>query len=210
MSEQELHEIEKSMLQILISKGIIEKSIFDVYFQNVLEDYNDRNPKSIYDLSDVDMFRKINNSIRDLSIEIKTLVEKRDSINSFFHGIVNIDEDYVAKTFGSSFNQIELKFFSDLIPKLIESGKLNSREIELSTFKNVNWSTSDVTYCLQKLKEKGWLQRDDRNYWILGARTHLELRAFIENAISNADDENKEDEKQTGLILSELPQIIVY
>jgi hypothetical protein len=50
-------------------------------------------------------------------------------------------------------------------------------------------------------------QRDSSDFWVLGPRTHLELRSVIENAIRSSEGENDEIVEER---LSELPQILFY
>ena len=68
-----------------------------------------------------------------------------------------------------------------------------------------------------KLEAEGWLKRNESNYWVLGVRTYLELRSFLEEAIINSqsadDDENNAQEgKEEDLrqVTSSLPQVILY
>jgi tRNA splicing endonuclease len=86
-----------------------------------------------------------------------------------YHGIVNTEEDDVSKIFGSDLLPDELKFFSDLIQKLLENNYLSTDDIY--RFKNDKWKGSQTDVVLEKLRERGWLQRDSRSFWEIGTYT---------------------------------------
>lgn len=42
------------------------------------------------------------------------------------------------------------------------------------------------TSILGRFEKEGWLSKDDNNRWIIGVRTFLELKGYIENAIMDS------------------------
>jgi len=74
---------------------------------------------------------------------------------------------------------------------------------------------SETESFLSKLLAEGWIAQNDSNYWVLGVRTHLELRTQLEEAIMQAaaDEDGKvTEDRKTDLqrLFSSLPQIIMY
>jgi hypothetical protein len=51
-----------------------------------------------------------------------------------------------------------------------------------------------------------YIQRDDRNFWEIGPRTHLELRSLIEQVLTS--EENGGDENNQ--FVHRLPQVLFY
>jgi hypothetical protein len=156
---------------------------------------------------------------------------KDNTTNDFiyYHGVVNNQEDEISKLFGSQFEPSELKFFSQISVKLLEHVFLSSSELyEVSR----SSSNSQTDRLLARLLAEGWLARDDRNYWALGARSYLELRSFLERASAGDDDDDDEggeggsgpdQERNSGkkkrrkttpnpnpAPVSMLPQLIIY
>jgi len=201
-----LSHVEKCVIQVLLNHGIIEdlkltgfiSEITREYFKT-LESGRDQNVDSIDKES---LFQNINKNIRKFGMEVKSIIERDGEKLVYHHGVVNTEEDFIAKTFGAGhFDQTEIDFFNKLAIKLVQVGKHSTRDIEQSDARPMKWSDSDVGVVLGKLSEKRWLDRDDRNYWVLGLRAFLELRRFIEGIMSEGDDAH--DGK-------DLPQIIVY
>jgi hypothetical protein len=197
-----LHEMEKCVIQILTAKGLLEDRVLMDYLHRLEDDYRKRDP-SYMRPSKEDMFRRINDAICDYSLEIKSIIDRdEENMNIFYHGLVNTEEDYVAKTFGASgLDNTEILFFTDLVTKLVQAGRFSTRDIENQVNKPKNWSNSDVGVVLGKLEDRKWLRRDERGYWILGLRTYLELRIFLEGVMN--------DEDRAGSV-ADFPQLIVY
>ena len=93
---------------------------------------------------------------------------------------------------GSKFSELEVKYFHDLLEHLSVEGFMNTGEADQK--RPVGWSISQGQHSLKKLQSQGWLSRDDRNYWILGARSFLELNLSMKEI--NPD--------------MEIPQIMIY
>ncbi len=82
--------------------------------------------------------------------------------------------------------------------------------------KDMTTSNLEIERFLQKLHDKKWLNRDDRNFWEIGPRSHLELRTMME-AVAGQDGkdgggEGSSTDAAIGLNhgLAPLPQIIFY
>lgn len=202
-----LTEIEQCVIQILFNFGILEDSKFKSFFDSIVQDYQTRYPGYRPPLRD-DLFKTINKQIRRFGIEIKTVIDRQDDENIIlYHGIVNTEEDFTAKMHGGgNFDQVEIEFFNKLAIKLVLVGKFTTRDIEQSEATPLKWSSSEVGVVLEKLYAKKWLARDNRNYWVLGLRTFLELRTFIEAILRDAGEGEDEDKFN----LEDLPQVIVY
>jgi hypothetical protein len=80
-----------------------------------------------------------------MSLEIKSMALK-DSQNEwiYYHGIVNNEEDFIAKDFGSQFDAIELKYFSDIALKLLDEKYLASDDLRTMESKPDRWNNSKV------------------------------------------------------------------
>jgi len=170
-------------------------------------DYNNTVPVA-------DRFREINHGIKDFSLEVKSVVLKDDDgVRVYYHGISNIGDDAVARDYGSRFTATELKFFFEIAVRLTEEKYLGTADIHrIQTHRG---SVSETESFLSKLHAEGWITRNDSNYWVLGVRTHLELRTQLEEALlqAAADEEGQvADDRKADLqrLVASLPQIIIY
>lgn len=199
--------IEKSILQMLINAGIMRDE--DLLAQlELLKKSLSNSSVSSSNKALAEVFKNINANLRHLSLEIRSVIivpttnpsSRRSSsssssssvsisgssIREVYHGVVNSEEDFVAKDYGSEFDPIELKYFSDMIYKIMAAHYLSSTDI--LGFKPAKYNEYQATTFLHRLESLGWLQRNDSNYLVLGSRTYLELHTFLGNAITNSED----------------------
>lgn len=108
----------------------------------------------------------MNNKLRLLSLEIKSVLIKdsESGVLIYHHGLVNLEEDQVAKDYGSNFSPIELQAFTKILVKLIEVNFMSSADI-IKECKPDNWTSSMMDSLLMKFKTEGWLERNTSNYW---------------------------------------------
>ena len=61
---------------------------------------------------------------------------------------------------------------------------------------------------------EGWLKRDAQNgYWVIGPRSHIELRALLEQLIIDSIDEGEDQDEYARLraeALERLPQLMFH
>jgi len=225
--------IEKVILQVLINAGIMRDEDLLVQLEllkNNLSGVDSSNKKTL-----TDVFKNINANLRHLSMEVRSVIivtgadysNRRSSssssssssggtIKEVYHGLVNTEEDFVAKDYGSEFNPIELKYFSDMIYRLLTVRYLSSMDI-LDFKPAKNYSDNDATNFIRQLESLGWLQRNDSNYLELGNRSYLELHSFLSNAITNSEDldglaEDAKEARRNELRqqVLKLPQLLNY
>ena len=112
------------------------------------------------------IFKRMNNKLRLLSLEIKSVLIKdsESGVLIYHHGLVNLEEDQVAKDYGSNFSPIELQAFTKILVKLIEVNFMSSADI-IKECKPDNWTSSMMDSLLMKFKTEGWLERNTSNYW---------------------------------------------
>lgn len=206
---------------LLLQHGVIEETKLREIIENIKDDFYDYRGQPINDI-----FKALNKEARPLSFEVKSVVMKNnDGDFVYYHGIVNTEEDEVAKNFGGNFTANELKFFSVLVLKLIEMKRMVTDEIK--TFKDECVKTGLVKdietrylreVLLDKLKDEKWLRFDDHNRWVVGIRSYLELKPWMEASITSQVEEDVNDEGQSNAEQKEiatshidsLPQIILY
>ncbi len=142
------------------------------------------------------------------SINVK---EGEDDVLVLYHGLVNIEEDLVAKEFGigSNYSPEDMKLFSAIIQKLLDVLVMASDEIV--ALKPRGTSESAVHALLRKLKSQGWLDHNHVSDWIIGKKAYMELRSYFENVINSQGQEGDEDQaEENRLQIQRLPQIIMY
>lgn len=189
-----LDEIEKAISQFLIALGVIEDGKLVELLENIIKDFPNEKLRPLKE-----SFVRINSKLRPLSMEIKSVVKSKcsacDAVTNvraticeacasttakhvwvYYHGIVNTEEDHVSKSEGSELTPDEIKFFSELTLKLLESNYMSTDDVY--RMKSEKWSHSNTDIVLEKLRSKGWLQRDERSFWEIG-----ELRRFIMTAL---------------------------
>lgn len=162
----QLLEIEKVISQLLIAHGTVENSKLEKLLELIIKDFKKEKLRPLRD-----HFARINGNLRLLSMEIKSVrIPNTDSSSStkwlHHHGIVNTEEDDVSKDVGSEMSPEDLKFFSDIIVKLLEVSNLSTDEVY--GMKGDKWTLSYTDSLLSKLILKGWLQRDERSFWEIG------------------------------------------
>ena len=231
MAVIQLTETEKAICQLLIQYGVLEDSKLENLVREINADLKNDGPMKPLKES----FVRINANLRPLSFEIKSVVKSRckecnemsntrvpvcsecsregTSEWAYFHGMANTEECETTKNFGSDLAPEEIKFFSDLVQKLLDFHKQSTNDI-YNLFKNEKLSGSQIDIVLEKLRLKGWIQRDRMNFWEIGVRTYLECKQFLENVINNAeapDDEDEEEHaKNVKEQLADLLQVATY
>lgn len=203
---------EQILFQILSSKGCMIHQELLTILQETKRHYCENNNVDFENLHL--LFQKFNKKLRMLNFEIKTVVF-RNSQNQTqqYHGLVNLEDDFVSKEYGSPFSPHETKFFVEIISLLISQDKISSAEA--MEIKPEKWTNADVNSFLSKLTHENWLLFDERSYIVIGPRTQLELRSLIENTINEVIDNNSSlsEQEKTNEIedrLKKLPQIILY
>ena len=195
-----LRDIEKAAVQVLLQKHVIEDSEMLALIGRLKKDFEGVEDAAV-DLSA--WFARINKNIKRAGMEIKTVTIKKEAGRDMeledddnesgisravwmkYHGIVNLEEDFVSKEYGTSFGEPEIKLFSDLIPQLLDKKVMSMFDVETCT-KNISLSASRKAEVLLDLETEGWLQREDeRGYWELGMRSYLELKAHMEAVLVN-------------------------
>lgn len=206
------NDLNRAVLQLLIGHGYIKDSELVSSILLLEKEFSiDKHNRTI-----ADIFHSINESVRHLSLEVKSVyITKANNERVMYHGLVNIEEDLVTQEFGSHFDASELNYFSHIVTRMLEDRYLSSNDI--SHFKPARWNDSRVLPFLNKLENEGWLQRNDSNYLILGVRSYLELRAYMESVIMSSDDleqltpaEKEERTNELRNAINNMPQIILY
>lgn len=197
--------LEHAISQLLIAHGYMEHSFLEECIEGIRDEF------APTDALLEDMFASINDNLRPLSMEVKTVSLSSDNSGERvkYHGIVNTEEDTVSKLHGSQFSAEELAAFVAIVNKLLERKYLSSDDILSAVAKNIN--KQKLAVILNKLRSKGWLDNDDTNYWILGVRTYLELKPYLESVLMNlGDDADELDREEAQQLVNALPQLIVY
>jgi hypothetical protein len=157
----------------------------------------------------------LNQSLRNMSLEIRSINVKEgdedEEVLVLYHGLVNIEEDLVAKEFGigSNYAPEDMKLFSTIIQRLLYVKIMASDEIV--ALKPRSTSENSVHALLRKLKAQGWLDHNHRSDWIIGKKAYMELRSYFENVINSEGAEDDEEQaEENRLQIQRLPQIIMY
>lgn len=139
---------------------MIESILFNLV-DKIREDFQDFNDS-------IDkIFKRMNDKLRTISLEVKSVIIKNVETNvlTYYHGIVNQEEDFVAKDFGSYFSPTELQFFSKILMKLVDVHYMNSSEISRECRPD-NYTISHMDSLLSKFNSEGWLQKNSSNFWL--------------------------------------------
>jgi hypothetical protein len=204
--------LEQAVTNILTQRGFIRDSELKEQVNYIKPDF-----RASADRPLPEMFRSINEKLRKFSMEIKSIhLTNSNNERVTYHGLVNTEEDFVSKEYGSTFEAGELKFFTKIVEKLLEEKYLSSDDIaDLRSHDRMR--RDEATAFVAQLESQGWLRRNDSNYLILGVRAHLELRTYLEGVIMDSadldsleEDERAEKVAQLKAIIAEMPQIIVY
>jgi len=224
--------MEKSILQMLINAGIMRDEDLLVQLELLKKSLTTSSANS-NNKTLTEVFKNINANLRHLSLEIRSVIivptantssrrsssssvgTSGSSIREVYHGLVNSEEDFVAKDYGSEFDPIELKYFSEMIYKIMAAHYLSSTDI--LGFKPAKYNECQATTFLHRLESLGWLQRNDSNYLVLGSRSYLELHTFLSNIITNSEDldglaEDAKEARRNELRqqVLKLPQLLNY
>ena len=188
----ELDDFEKAISQILIAYGTIENAKLEALLEQIRKDFPGSTVRVLKE-----SFARINTKLIKLSLEIKSVVRSKcrdcetitniraptcESCSSpasksewvYYHGFVNTEGDAVSKDEGSELLPDEIKFFSELTQKLLENSYMSTDDVY--GLKNSNWTPSQTDIVLEKLRSKGWLQRDERSFWEIGKTCELLVR----------------------------------
>mmetsp|Transcript_7159 Transcript_7159/g.10647 ORF Transcript_7159/g.10647 Transcript_7159/m.10647 type:complete len:206 (+) Transcript_7159:76-693(+) len=203
-----LLDIEKAVAQILMSLGMVEDSVLKTYIAELNNDFTDKISLDGHDPLK-GTFEKINRILYPLGFSVRTLRMPSDNGVTVFHGAANMDDDYVATTYGSPYSVVELQFFKSVCRALATEKHLSTYTIHnlRAHEKGYDWTNRDAERFLFRMHEDNWLQRDDRNFWMLGPRSHMELRSLIVDAI-RADRDTAESVIEERIL--ELPQMLFY
>ena len=206
-----LRDLEKCVLQVMMAKGLMAEAELLRYI-NYLAAPNPAPTKDV-------LFKTINRDIRDTGFEIKTIIDADDG-NVYYHAVVNMEDDLIAKEHGTGYDAAEITIFSNVITKLVELGRISTGELEEAKIKPAKWSVSQFGHLLEQFANDNWIKRDGRQYWVLGLRSYLELRTFIETTIANFNEEDEgvaasaaaaaNTHRQAAIAIEDLPQILSY
>lgn len=204
----------RAILQILLAHKCLEEDDLVKYVDYIKNDY--LGASATYSLRDI--FAAINPKLRDLSLEIKSVAIKKDDSNAFtyYHGVVNNEEDYVSKEHGNYFDTQELKYFSMVVTRLLSAKSYSTSDI--IAFKPYSaWTNQRIHHFLDRLIRDKWLTRNDRNHIVIGPRSYLELRSYLETALQNkqtGDEEDADNEPENDAdiqtLIHSLPSNILY
>jgi hypothetical protein len=260
-----LTDLERGVVQVLLSHGIIEDSELSRYVKLMANDL--RGPSS--DSSVESMFRRINLKLTTLAMEIRTVVQatkvtttenpeteegmdtdanapnnpnnsssssssrvQSTGVNIIkYHGIVNLEEDYCSKEFGSQLSKIECKLFSCMLPilvarmlpdtesRVVKEG-MSIAEIEdlprkgalAKEFADLQGSNKlNAGKMMQVLEEEAWVRRhEDTGYYILGLRSHLELKGHLEAIMKDQFDADTPQAEIDTQLSRCLRQVVLY
>lgn len=177
------------------------------------------------------LFSLMNSELRKLHFEIKTIAIRKNSRKSdqglvgssssapmdeltIYHGLVNTFDDKVAELEGNKMTAKDTALFKAVVERLIVMKKLSTKDIHIDVIEKneemkklfLKVSQSAIEEVLERLIEERWLDRNDKKYIVIGARTYLELKSVLETMIENAN----EDEGVVAALKSELPQVLIY
>ncbi len=193
--------LDNAVTQIIMTSGIIGDKHLKELIQSLLT------RETPLELSA--MFKRINARLRMLALEVRTAIQVENGERSYYHGIVNLEADAVSVEFGSHFTPQESKFFNEILNMLVEKKKMTSDEIFdiRETHKLDKWTEPAVLGLLERLLSEHWLLRDDRNFWRIGMRSHLELKALLQEILQATwEGDEGRFERERDLF----PQIIMY
>lgn len=201
--------IEKAIFQILCAFGVISDTELRNHYETIKSDFEHNNQTLL------DSIKALNQSLRNMSLEIRSINVKEgdedEEVLVLYHGLVNIEEDLVAKEFGigSNYTPEDMKLFSTIIQRLLYVKIMASDEIV--ALKPRSTSENSVHALLRKLKAQGWLDHNHRSDWIIGKKAYMELRSYFENVINSEGAEGDEEQaEENRLQIQRLPQIIMY
>lgn len=193
----ELDDVDKQIIQFLLRQGVVS----DEKMKDFAKDIQNEAIRSL-DLRDV--FERINNRMRYLGMEIRSVNYELDcdNIRKVYHGVVNIDIDDIFTNFGTSLNKNEVVALQEICKHLV-SRSLSTDDIEQFISHLKVWKGSQLSAFLLKLEQMAWLQRNSRGFWTLGIRCYLELKGYLEQYLSL-------DEEELQRFMSNWPQVILY
>ena len=200
--------VQKATLQIIIAAGIITQTQLRTHYDELCVDLND--PEGLA-VALTDVFRTINRNLKPFSFGIKTVsIRDEDGERSFYHCCVNTADDDIAKKHGGRLLDRELVFFRQLLSQLALDGRMTSSDVlrhanEHRAENEARHKEAELTRLCTVLQQQGWLARDDRNFWVVGPRSYLELRDYIESCLREGL-----PEAELAPALAQLPQILFY
>ncbi len=233
----------KSVFQILSSCGCLLDGELKIALNNIKGDFSAEelipispSPNTVPTDAELrGLFSFMNPELRKLSFEIKTVAIRKGNARGgsslstgsssneeliIYHGLVNTSDDKVAELEGSPLSAKETTLFKAIIEHLLIAKKLSTTDIQENVQTDKKMHQSDVEEILQKLIHERWLDRDDRNFIIIGPRSFLELKTVLEDLIENSDlvsgkdgDDPKEEEqraREVAALKSGLPQILLH
>lgn len=214
---ESVHEIDpnvnrKVLFQLLSARGCMtEEELVDHLEQATEEEFT---PDCLLAL-----LRAVNDSVKPFALEVRILLvtDRASSQRQKIYGLINIEEDYVTKEYGSSFTADELKELTAVIDKLLWNRSLTTDEIAevCSVVGGKRVKTSEVQSLVSRWEEQQWLSREQRNYLIIGPRTYLELRSLLdhllENPLNEEDGDMTEEDREEAVnrIKQSFPQSIL-
>ncbi len=197
-------DLDTALFQIVTAHGIIEDSKLRQHIIQLEQDFGSL-------ASNVDInesFKRVNARMRFFSIEIRTVV---DSITAgerdIYHGVANVEGDLVSRDFGSDYDAQELKFFEEILTKLLTQSVISTVEA-VDAYPKAE-SIAKVEGIIGRLLRDRWLDRDSRDYIQIGLRSYLELSSFLQEKLRNLESEQEPDEVASFAKIR-FPQVILY
>jgi hypothetical protein len=241
-------EVSATIFQILSHYHYLEDTRFQQFMDAMKVEWTKGNESQSQIQIDLrTIFKTVNKKLRDLSLEVKTVAMPRfltnhdedddndnhDSQWIYYHGLVNTEEDFLAKEFGigvlsntagsssSSLSVSELKIFSSLSIQLILMKAMSTNDILLFIKKKITGASKmtnqECHTFLAKLENDSWIMKNSRGFYILSPRSYLELKPYFETTLNVNEDEEEipsylEDftEKDRDSALKSLPTLIIY
>jgi len=154
-----------------------------------------------------EIFKIINTDLRKFSFEIRSVRMPIQGVNGtnlqMYHGIVNMEEDAVAKDHGSCLDVADIKLFALISIRILQVKYLSTDDV-ISLQPGLDKKRLHIESLIARLEAAGWLRRNDSNYLVLGIRSYLELQDLED------EDEKTSRAQEINRVIELMPQQIVY
>jgi hypothetical protein len=198
------NEFENAIFQLIFAKGYIENEELEKHVQILSKNYKITIDEEVSSINKI--FERINKKIRDFSFEIKSLALRNETKDDwiYLHGVVNTENDYVAKEYGSNLLTHELKMFEKIAIHMLQVNYMSTEDIKGI---DKEWQKKhELEPLLQKLMNEKWLEQQSKGFWALGVRSFLELRTHFEEVIESLED----TEERKAELKATLPNVMIH
>jgi len=174
------------MVQIFVSKKVLEEGELKTIFQKVLQDFKRPNEEWNPFVS------VMNTNLAFVFLEVKRVVSEEDS--KTYWGLVNTKGDNGDKI-ATSFNSSEIALFKKIVEAIVvpeteddEPPGSISQIDAVNLAKGNGISLQAAEKAIKRMVKEQWLSlSEDRNSKLsLGIRTFLELKSWLENSFQNS------------------------